>query len=150
MNNCPKCGSEIRPGARFCIYCGAQLAATSGASSCVQPTAGNSGDGRSAHGTPCIPPYYYYQPPYQQQSYSYSQPTPPAVQDSSSFGFGFLCFLFPIIGLILYGIWKEEYPLRAKSCATGAWISIILCSVIVLSFFGAILILLAITGAFAG
>ena len=36
-----------------------------------------------------------------------------------------LGFLFPIIGLILYLVWKSERPLRAKSAGKGALIGFI-------------------------
>lgn len=45
--------------------------------------------------------------------------------DSSSAGWAVLGFLFPLIGLILYLVWKEELPLRAKSIGKGALISVI-------------------------
>ncbi len=44
----------------------------------------------------------------------------PAVQDASSFGFGVLGFCIPIVGLILYLIWKDKTPLKAKSAGIGA------------------------------
>lgn len=40
-------------------------------------------------------------------------------QDESSLGFAVLCFFIPILGLILYIVWKDELPLRAKSCGKG-------------------------------
>lgn len=46
--------------------------------------------------------------------------------DHSSFGYACLRFLFPIIGFILFLVWKNEYPLRAKSAGKGALISIII------------------------
>lgn len=48
-----------------------------------------------------------------------------AVNDARSGGFAFLCFLFPLIGLILYLVWHGEYPLKAKSCGKGALIGVI-------------------------
>ena len=45
--------------------------------------------------------------------------------DKKSGGFAFLCFLFPILGLILYLVWKEDYPLKAKSCAKGGLIGFV-------------------------
>lgn len=54
-------------------------------------------------------------------------PRPPVAnpEDSSSFGFAFLCFLFPIVGLILYLVWKDTLPLRAKSCGKGAIVGVV-------------------------
>lgn len=45
--------------------------------------------------------------------------------DKKSGGFAFLCFLIPVLGLILYLVWKDDYPLKAKSCAKGAIIGVI-------------------------
>lgn len=45
--------------------------------------------------------------------------------DARSAGFGILCFFLPIVGLILYIVWKDTYPLKAKSCGKGALISVI-------------------------
>lgn len=40
--------------------------------------------------------------------------------DAKSGGYAALGFFFPTVGLILYLIWKEEYPLRASSAGKGA------------------------------
>lgn len=45
--------------------------------------------------------------------------------DAPNSGFAVLSFLFPLIGLILYLVWKDEYPLKAKSCGKGALIGVI-------------------------
>lgn len=45
--------------------------------------------------------------------------------DARSAGLGILCFFLPIVGLILYIVWKDTYPLKAKSCGKGALISVI-------------------------
>jgi len=51
--------------------------------------------------------------------------TPPAPQDKSSIGFGILGFLIPLVGLILWLVWKAQTPLKAKSCGIGALIGVI-------------------------
>ncbi len=53
----------------------------------------------------------------------------PAANDASSFGYAFLGFCFPIVGLILYLIWKDNTPLRAKSAGKGALVSVIISAV---------------------
>lgn len=40
--------------------------------------------------------------------------------DAPSTGYAILGFLIPIIGLILYLIWKNDYPQRASSIGKGA------------------------------
>lgn len=50
--------------------------------------------------------------------------------DSSSAGWAFLGFCIPIVGLILYLVWKDSMPLRAKSAGKGALISVIILVII--------------------
>lgn len=45
--------------------------------------------------------------------------------DAPSAGFAVLCFFIPVVGLILYLMWHETYPLKAKSCGKGALIGVI-------------------------
>jgi hypothetical protein len=45
--------------------------------------------------------------------------------DAPSGGFAALCFFIPLVGLILYLVWKDEYPLKARSCGKGALIGVI-------------------------
>lgn len=47
-------------------------------------------------------------------------------QDSSSFGWALLGFCIPVVGLILYLIWKDNTPLKAKSAGKGALVSVII------------------------
>ena len=52
-------------------------------------------------------------------------PTDTCVQDAPSTGFLVLSFFFPLVGLILYLVWRETLPLRAKSAGKGALIGVI-------------------------
>ncbi|MFA6860267.1 MAG: zinc ribbon domain-containing protein [Clostridia bacterium] len=45
--------------------------------------------------------------------------------DSRSTGWAVLGFFFPVIGLILWAVWNNEFPLRSKSIAKGAIIGVI-------------------------
>lgn len=63
--------------------------------------------------------------------------TPVGVNDAPSFGYAFLGFLFPVIGLILFLVWRDQYPLRAKSCGKGALIGFIV--YVVISIIGFVL-----------
>ena len=47
-------------------------------------------------------------------------------EDRPSFGIALLGFLMPVIGLVLYLVWKGEKPLKAKSAGKGALIATIL------------------------
>lgn len=62
-----------------------------------------------------------------------SQEAPKPVQsaaDSSSFGWALLGFCIPLVGLILYLVWKDSTPLKAKSAGKGALVSVIVSVVI--------------------
>ena len=48
-----------------------------------------------------------------------------AVDDAPSMGFAVLCFLIPVVGLILYLMWHESSPLKARSCGKGAIVGVI-------------------------
>lgn len=51
--------------------------------------------------------------------------TRPVSTDTGSIGWGVLGFFFPIIGLILYLVWKDEKPYTAKMAGKGALIGVI-------------------------
>jgi len=64
-------------------------------------------------------PVYGQQPGYAPAGYAPVQP------DAPSAGFAILCFFVPIVGLILWLVWKDQTPLKAKSCGKGALIGVI-------------------------
>ncbi|MBQ9185503.1 MAG: FHA domain-containing protein [Bacteroidales bacterium] len=45
-------------------------------------------------------------------------------KDSISVGWGIISFLFPIVGFILYFVWRDTEHSKAKQAANIAWISI--------------------------
>jgi hypothetical protein len=47
------------------------------------------------------------------------------LNDAPSGGFAVLGFFFPFIGLILWLVWNNSSPLKAKSCGKGALIGVI-------------------------
>lgn len=49
--------------------------------------------------------------------------------NESTTAYTILGFFIPIIGLILFFLWQNEYPRRAKAAGKGALISIILAGV---------------------
>lgn len=51
---------------------------------------------------------------------------PIVVQDAPNAGFAVLGFLFPIVGLILWLVYQDTKPLKAKSAGKGALVSFIL------------------------
>ena len=57
----------------------------------------------------------------------YSTNAPPYyVQDAPNAGFAALSFFIPLVGLILYLVWKDFLPQRAHSCGKGALIGFVI------------------------
>ena len=56
----------------------------------------------------------------------YNQPVINENNDRGGFGWALLGFFIPIVGLILYLVWKNDKPKSAKSAGKGALISVIL------------------------
>ena len=50
----------------------------------------------------------------------------PAPVDKGGFGWGLLGFCIPIVGLILFLVWKDEKPRTAKAAGKGALICVII------------------------
>ena len=46
-------------------------------------------------------------------------------QDKNNIGFNILSFFFPLVGLVLYILWKDEHPVKAKGCGKAALASVI-------------------------
>ena len=51
--------------------------------------------------------------------------------DSGSFGWAVLGFFIPLVGLILYLVWKDEKPKSAKRAGKGALVSVILYLIVI-------------------
>ena len=47
-----------------------------------------------------------------------------------------MSFFFPIVGLIFYCIWKDQFPIRAKSCGKWALISVIVTIALYIILYG--------------
>ena len=54
------------------------------------------------------------------------QETTPAVVDNGGFGWGLLGCCIPIVGLILFLVWKDTKPKTSKAAGTGALVSVII------------------------
>lgn len=61
----------------------------------------------------------------QEQAMPAKTPVMPAQDDSGSFGWAVLGFFIPIVGLVLYLVWREQKPLSAKKAGMGALVSVI-------------------------
>lgn len=51
-------------------------------------------------------------------------PTTPAVIDNGGFGWGLLGCCIPVVGLILFLVWKDTKPKTAKATGIGALVSV--------------------------
>ena len=85
-----------------------------------QPQYGQSQYQQPRYGQPQYQQPQYVQSPYGQQPYMGQQPA-----DTGSFGWVVLGFFFPIVGLILFLVWKSEKPVSAKQAGMGALASVI-------------------------
>lgn len=69
----------------------------------------------------------------------------PQVVDNGGFGWGLLGCCIPLVGLILFLVWKDSKPRTSKAAGLGALISVILVFVLYALTFG-----LGILGVMAG
>ncbi len=115
---CRNCGKPIDPNSVYCPECGANQcdAQTTSTTTTTQQNQ-----------------QQYQQQQYQQQ-YQPQQQYRPVVQDAPSAGFAVLSFFFPLVGLILYLVWMDQMPLRAKSCGKGALVAVIVEAVAIIGY----------------
>ena len=71
----------------------------------------------------------------QYQSTNDFQSIIPKIEDSGHIAWGLLGFLVPIVGLILFLIWKDEKPKTSLMAGKGALISVILSIATTVLFF---------------
>lgn len=55
-----------------------------------------------------------------------SQSEKPQVTDNGGFGWGLLGCCIPIVGLILFLVWKDTKPITAKAAGIGAIIGVVI------------------------
>ena len=56
-----------------------------------------------------------------------NQNTTPQTTDNGGFLWGLLGCCIPIVGLVLFLVWKDSKPKTAKAAAIGALVNVILC-----------------------
>ena len=66
----------------------------------------------------------YQQPQYQQAGQPQYQPNPGVPEDKGSIGWGVLGCCIPIVGLVLFLVWKDSRPRDAKMAGMGALICV--------------------------
>ena len=125
MSYCSQCGKELVQGAKFCQNCGAPVesaaAAGTGAAGDGSASANtSSGDSSSAS----YAGYYERQNAQSQNAQRQNaQPNHNYVeQDIPSTGLNVLAFFLPLVGLILYLVYVDSTPRRAKAIGKFALI----------------------------
>lgn len=63
------------------------------------------------------------------------QDTKPAVNDNGGFGWGLLGFCIPLVGLILFLVWRDTKPKTSKAAGKGALICVIVYVVLYIVLF---------------
>lgn len=122
MKYCSNCGKELADSVAFCPECGApqQVQQTQQAQQAQQAPGTASGS--------------YQQSSYRQPSVQ-GYPVQPAPVDSGSFGWAVLGFFIPIVGLILFLVWKDQKPLSSKKAGIGALVGVIATVVFYIIFY---------------
>ena len=69
-------------------------------------------------------PAYTQQPTYQQAQPAYTPGYSQQSNDSGSFGWAVLGFFIPLVGLILWLVWKDSKPKSAKMSGIGALVGV--------------------------
>ena len=101
---CPNCNHEVKEGMLFCQQCGTKIEAVRTPVEAVRTP-------KEAVATP--------------QKVQKS-PGKNAPVEGGTFGWAVLGFLLFPVGLILFFIWRREYPKRAKSSGKGAFLGLVL------------------------
>ena len=123
MTTCMYCGSEISDSAKFCTNCGAALPVEA-----PIPQSTYDAPAQQPYEQPAQQPYEQpaqqqpYQQPGQQQPYQQA----PVAEDSGSIGWAILGFIIPLVGIILFFVWRTTKPKSANMAITGAAVCIVL------------------------
>lgn len=116
---CRNCGEKLSDNDRVCPACGT-------------PVEKNETKGAPHEGPQT---YQYGGTENRTQTYQYSGPDYQSSADTGSKGWGVLGCCFPLIGLILFLVWKDDKPRSAKAAGIGAIIGVVLCVLCILLLF---------------
>lgn len=105
MTYCSNCGNALNESDVYCSKCGAYVASSQG------PNGSNNNDFTTVFDKI------------------------DKIADSGHIGWGLLGFLVPVVGLILFLVWKDEKPKTALMAGKGALINVILGAVFTVLFF---------------
>ena len=125
---CRNCGQELNENDRVCPACGTPV-------SNVKEEQKTNSYKENAQGAPHNGPQTYEYnsgKTSDHQTYNYSGPDYQPSEDSGSAGWGFLGCCFPLVGLILFLVWKDNKPRSAKSAGIGAIIGVVIAATLVI------------------
>ena len=111
MKKCPNCDADIDNGRTVCPFCGSTIG--------IDDSVNDKQYKQDAIYTKNT-----------QQQFQSRQ-----VNDTGSVGYWLIGFFVPIIGIILYFVWRYEQPNNAKRCLWGAVVSIIVSFVLTILTF---------------
>ena len=120
---CPNCNHEVKEGMLFCQQCGTKIEAVRTQEEAVRTPTEAVRTPEEAVATPqAVNLQESIIPPEKLQK----SPVKNAPVEGGTFGWAVLGFLLFPIGLILFFIWRREYPKRAKSSGKGAFLGLVL------------------------
>ncbi len=98
--NCKKCGAKLVDDAAFCTKCGTPVAAKTSTHEHAESTAST-----ATAFTPSSLGAYF--------------PINTDVEDDQhGWGWAIFSLLLPIVGIVLYFVWRDKYPKKASICGT--------------------------------
>lgn len=117
---CQNCGNEVADGVQYCPVCGNGIMMANPNMGYQQPM--NQGYQQPMNQGYQQPMNQGYQPMNQgyQQPYGFQNVN----MEDAGVGMKILSFLFPIVGIIMYFVKKNEAPVYAKSCLTWGLIGL--------------------------
>ena len=126
MSFCSRCGTQVKDTALFCPNCGTRITVMTGNNGSQNYNQGinyQSPGGYDQQINYNQSTDYTSQQNYTQQYYNNGQMFTP---DGNSTGLNVISFLIPLVGLILYIIYHDKQPIKAKGVGKWALIGFII------------------------